>query len=54
LQTELYKIAPKEVVLEKKLFTRTDLKEVLEKKYNLNIYYFELKNNAQETLKKHF
>ena len=54
LQTELYKIAPKEVILEKRLFSRADLKDVLEKKYNLNIYYFELKNNAKQTLQNHF
>jgi hypothetical protein len=40
--------------LEKKLFQRADLKEILEKKYNLNIYYFELKNNAKQTLQNHF
>ena len=54
LQTEIYKIAPKEVILEKKLFGRDDIKEILEKKYSLNIYYFELKTDSREKLINHF
>ncbi len=54
LQTELYKIAPKEVILEKKLFNREDIKEILQKKYSLNIFYFELKENPKEKLINHF
>jgi len=54
LAWEIYKISPKEVILEKKLFNRTDIKEILEKKYSLNIYYFELWWNPKEILTKHF
>ncbi|MCP4522888.1 MAG: hypothetical protein GY828_01580, partial [Candidatus Gracilibacteria bacterium] len=41
LKTELYKIAPKEVILSKHLFGNTDITDVLEKKYGLNIYYYQ-------------
>lgn len=41
LSTELYKISPSEVVLEKSLFWHTELEEILIKKYALNIYYYE-------------
>ena len=51
---EIYKISPKEVVLEKKLFSNQELKEILEKKYSLNIYYFELQNKPFEKLTSHF
>jgi DNA mismatch repair ATPase MutS len=33
LKTQLYKVSPKEVILEKKLFSNIEIKEVLEKKY---------------------
>lgn len=51
---EIYKISPKEVILEKKLFSDEKLKEVLQKKYNLNIYFFESKSNSKEKLISHF
>ncbi len=54
LSWEIYKISPKEVVLEKKLFSNQDLKNILEKKYSLNIYYFELKNKPFQKLVNHF
>ncbi len=54
LKEFLYKISPKEIVLEKKLFWNNELKEVLEMKYALNIYYFEVNNKASVYLKNHF
>ena len=54
LKSELYKISPKEVILEKQLFSNNEIKEVLEKKYSLNIYYFEAKQNAKKKLLNHF
>ena len=54
LSWEIYKISPKEVILEKKLFGDEALKEVLQKKYSLNIYYFEQKENPYEKLTNHF
>lgn len=54
LQKELFKLSPKEVVLEKKLFENEQIKETLQKKYSLNIYYFELKRDAREVLLSHF
>jgi DNA mismatch repair ATPase MutS len=37
---ELYKISPSEVILEKSLFGNTEIQEILQKKYMLNIYYY--------------
>jgi DNA mismatch repair protein MutS len=54
LKSELYKISPKEVILEKKLFWNENIKEVLEKKYSLNIYYFEAREKANKKLLNHF
>ena len=54
LKSELYKISPKEVVLEKKLFWDEKIKEILEKKYSLNIYYFESREKANKKLLNHF
>lgn len=54
LSGEIYKIAPKEVILEKKLFWDEALKEILEKKYSLNIYYFDSCSEARKTLISHF
>ncbi len=54
LKSELYKISPKEVVIEKKLFNNEEIKEVLEKKYSLNIYYFEPKEKFTKKLQNHF
>jgi hypothetical protein len=50
----VYKISPKEVILEKKLFGDEKLKEILEKKYSLNIYFFESNNNPTTILEEHF
>ena len=54
LKNELYKISPKEVILDKKLFWNNDIKEILEKKFWLNIYYFSSQNNPQKSLQNHF
>lgn len=54
LSWEIYKIAPKEVILEKKLFSDEKLKEILEKKYSLNIYYFDVNKNYKDKLISHF
>jgi len=54
LSGEIYKISPKEVILEKKLFNDEKLKELLQKKYNLNIYFFESKSDSREKLINHF
>lgn len=54
LKTELYKISPKEVILEKRLFWNPNIIEVLEKKYSLNIFYFETKNDPYKKLTSHF
>lgn len=54
LKNELYKISPKEVILDKKLFWNNDIKEILEKKFWLNIYYFSSQNNPQKYLQNHF
>lgn len=54
LKNELYKISPKEVVLEKKLFSNEIIKETLEKKYSLNIYFYEIKNDPRKKLLNHF
>lgn len=54
LQKELYTISPKEVVLEKQLYTDEKVKETLQKKYSLNIYYFALQENSKQKLLSHF
>lgn len=54
LQKELFKLNPKEVVLEKKLFNDEKIKEILQKKYSLNIYYFELRDEPRQKLLTHF
>lgn len=54
LSKNLYIISPKEVILEKKLFNNEKIKEVLEKKYSLNIYYYDFKNDAYLKLVNHF
>ncbi len=52
--SELYKISPSEVVLEKNLFGNIDLQEVLKKKYNLNIYYYDFSGDPYSFLTKRF
>lgn len=54
LKIELYKIFPKEVILEKRLFWNDEIKETLEKKFSLNISFFESKKDSYETLTNHF
>lgn len=54
LKWELYKIFPKEVILEKKLFSDETIKNTLEKKFSLNIYFFEPKKDCYKNLNNHF
>lgn len=54
LSKELYKISPKEVVMHKNLFWNTQIKDILTKKYSLNIYFFESLNNSKTYLQEHF
>jgi len=54
LRWELYKLSPKEVILEKILFNNSEIKEILSKKYSLNIYCFEWVKNPEKNLIKHF
>lgn len=54
LKNELYKLFPKEVVLEKKLFSNEEIKTTLEKKFALNIYFFEIKKDCYKNLINHF
>lgn len=54
LELELFKISPKEVILDKALYDNIELKNILWKKYSLNIYYFESKNNYRDILLNHF
>ncbi len=44
--TQLYKISPAEIVLEKSLYWNKEIHDILTKKYNLNIYYKEYIKNA--------
>ncbi len=54
LSKELYKLNPKEVILEKKLFSNEKIKEILQKKYSLNIYYYEFNWDSKSKLLNHF
>lgn len=54
LKSELYKLSPKEVILDKKLFGNENIINILEKKYSLNIYYFEPKQKWYKKLVNHF
>ncbi len=54
LATQLYKISPKEVILGKELFSNTKIKDILSKKYSLNIYYFETSKDPRKILLEHF
>ena len=54
LTKEIYKIFPREVILEKKLFNQEELKNILSKKFSLNIYYFENSKKYYEKLISHF
>lgn len=54
LSLQIYKISPKEVILEKKLFSDESIKDLLSKKYSLNIYYFEWEPEYKQNLLNHF
>ena len=54
LKWELYKLSPKEVILDKSLFNNIEIKEVLTKKYSLNIFYFEGDKKYKKILLNHF
>lgn len=54
LKWQLYKISPKEVILQKSLFSNTKIKDILSKKYSLNIYYFEYDKDPYKKLTSHF
>jgi len=54
LSSQIYLISPSEVILSKDLFWDEEIKNLLEKKYSLNIYYFTLVWNAREILLNHF
>lgn len=50
LETYIYKISPKEIVLEKELFDNIQIKEILEKKLSLNMYFFKSAKNSRKSL----
>ena len=54
LKWELYKLSPKEVILDKSLFNNSEVKEVLTKKYSLNIFFYEWVKNSRWVLLDHF
>ena len=54
LKAELYKLSPKEVILDKSLFNNIEIKDVLTKKYSLNIFFFEANKKPKYTLLNHF
>ncbi len=54
LKWELYKLSPKEVILEKSLFNNEEIKDVLTKKYSLNIFFYEWIKSPKKVLLKHF
>lgn len=54
LKWEIYKLSPLEVILDKKLFNNEEIKDILIKKYSLNIYYYESLEKAKTKLIKHF
>lgn len=54
LKWEIYKLSPLEVILDKKLFNNEEIKDILVKKYSLNIYYYETYENAKTKLINHF
>lgn len=54
MSLQIYKISPKEVILEKKLFSDNAIKDLLTKKYSLNIYYFEWESDYKQRLINHF
>ena len=51
---EIYKLSPKEVILQKDLFNNVEIKDILSKKFSLNIYYYEFIENPKEKLINHF
>lgn len=51
---QLYKIYPKEIIVSKKLFENKELRELLSKKFSLNIYYFDVPSWTEKILQSHF
>jgi len=54
LKWELYKLSPKEVILDKELFNNIEIKDILTKKYSLNIFYFTWTKKYKNILLNHF
>ena len=52
--SELYKLAPSEVVLQKNLSNRQEIHELLSKKYRLNIYYYQFREDSYTFLTRRF
>lgn len=51
---ELYKLSPSEVIMEKHLLQNEAIHEILSKKYNLNIYYYDFNADAYDFLNNRF
>ncbi len=54
LSTKLYTISPKEVILQKTMLWDDSIKEILSKKYSLNVYYFDFVRDYKDSLTNHF
>ena len=54
LEKQLYKIFPLEVILEKALYENEKIKDLLSKKFGLNIYFFQPQKKPKENLLEHF
>ncbi len=54
LQSEIIKLNPNEVILDKILFNNVEIKETLEKKYSLNIYFYSENKDSYKNLTNHF
>jgi len=52
--SQLYKLSPAEVILEKKLYENKEIHEILSKKYKLNIYYKQFDDNPYDALRNRF
>lgn len=52
--TQLYKLSPAEIILEKSLYSDSEIHDVLTKKYNLNIYYKEYLKKSYTALTTYF
>ncbi len=51
---QIYKLAPSEVVLQKSLFDDIELRDVLQKKYGLNIYFYDSQISPAQILRDFF